>query len=341
MTVCAGRGEALPWPAMTTTPPKDTAEGLPRIHAPTIRSRLVLEMAAELVTRGYPSFRKTSVMLKGHGGDDGVSVVLDSTSTMDGIDAVVSGRSTLAMINPAAFLTLAYRGKGPWTVPQPVRALCVIPSRDIYACAVTPETGLRHFEDIAEKCYPITISVRAQRDHCLHMVLDHLAAAAGFTIADLKSWGGGLHYDGGPRKPKSEALTAGANAYFDEAIQSWLRKAIDDGMTILSIGEATMQKLEAMGYRRAVVEKSKYPNLSGDVIALDFSGWTVFVREDAPDAVVTQMCAALEARKHMIPWDGDGPLPLERMCCDTPDTPLGVPLHPAAERFWKARGYLG
>lgn len=307
-----------------------------RIHAPTIRSRLVLEMAAEMVAVGYPVFRETRVELKGE-----TPLALDSSSTMAGIEAVVSGRSALAMVNPAAFLTLAYRGAGPWTSPQPVRTLCIIPSRDIYACAVTPATGLRRFEDIVERRYPLKISVRAQRDHSLHMVLDHLMAAAGFSVGDLEAWGGGLRYDGASRKPKSEALAAGANAYFDEAIQSWLRRSIDEGMTILSIGEPVMQRLEAMGYRRAIIEKATYPGLSADVVSLDFSGWAVFVHAGATDTVVTKMCAALEARKHMIPWGGDGPLPLERMCRDTPETPLGVPLHRAAEWFWKERGYLG
>jgi TRAP-type uncharacterized transport system substrate-binding protein len=28
------------------------------------------------------------------------------------------------------------------------------------------------------------------------------------------------------------------------------------------------------------------------------------------------------------------------MCRNTPDTPLVIPLHPAAERFWRDCGYL-
>ena len=49
---------------------------------------------------------------------------------------------------------------------------------------------------------------------------------------------------------------------------------------------------------------------------------------------------ALDARKHHIPWQGDGPLPVERMCVDAADTPLDVPLHPAAELYWRQCGYL-
>ena len=38
--------------------------------------------------------------------------------------------------------------------------------------------------------------------------------------------------------------------------------------------------------------------------------------------------------------EGGGPVPLEIMCGDTPEAPLGVPLHPAAEAFWTQQGYL-
>ena len=42
-----------------------------------------------------------------------------------------------------------------------------------------------------------------------------------------------------------------------------------------------------------------------------------------------------------MPLDqGDGPLPLGRMCQDTPEGPMYIPLQRAAEAYWKERGYL-
>ena len=76
------------------------------------------------------------------------------------------------------------------------------------------------------------------------------------------------------------------------------------------------------------------------MLTLDFSGFPVYTRADVSDDVVTALCAALEASKERIPWQGEGPLPLDRMCRDTPDGPLDVPLHPAAERFWRQKGYI-
>jgi hypothetical protein len=56
---------------------------------------------------------------------------------------------------------------------------------------------------------------------------------------------------------------------------------------------------------------------------------------------VRKICAGLDANKHLIKWQGEGPLPVERMCREAEDTPQMVPYHPAAEAYWRERGYMG
>ena len=111
-------------------------------------------------------------------------------------------------------------------------------------------------------------------------------------------------------------------------------------MRILSLNENTVKKLEDMGYRRAVLPTSAYPKLQADVLTIDFSGWTVFVRADADDKLVEQICASLAARNMNIAWEEPGDLPVDRMAKEAIDTPQCVPFHPAAERYWKSRGWL-
>jgi TRAP-type uncharacterized transport system substrate-binding protein len=309
----------------------------------TTRSRVVLEIAAELVADAEQPYSQAKVLLRKQGTNEW-PLVLFGSSTYEGVDAVVNGEAALAMINPAASLTLAYRGTGPYTTAQPVRTLAVIPSGDQYVFAVKRDLGITTFEEIGTKRIPLRIATRGQRDHCLHVMLEHIAAAAGFTLDQFRAWGGETRPNGPlplPGDAKFQAFERGEiDAIFDEAVQEWLPAAIDAGMTILSLSEATVQKLEAQGYRRAVIEKALYPALPADVLTIDFSGWAIFVHADAPDALVTQMCRALDARKHLIPWQGEGPLPLERMMTNQADTPMDVPLHPAAERFWQSKGYL-
>ena len=326
-------------------PPKDPAFRNPGWANPvTTRSRVVLEIAAELVARPDTRLRQAKVLLREQGRGSDWPLALFGSSTSEGVEAVARREADLAMINPAAPLTLALRGKGRYTQPCPVRAIAVIPSFDQYVFAVKSALGLTRFEDIAARRAPLRVMLRGQKDHCLHDMLDDIAAAAGFSVADLDAWGGTVRREGGlpfPDGPKFQALAAGEiDAIFDEAVQEWTDAALDAGMTILPLAEETVRKLEALGYRRGIIEKRLYPRLPADVLTLDFSGWTIFVHAEASDALVESICEALDARKHLIPWQGDGPLPVERMCRDAPDTPMDVPLHPAAERYWRRRGYL-
>jgi TRAP-type uncharacterized transport system substrate-binding protein len=314
----------------------------PPVNPNVTRSRVVLEIASEMVGMSGNNFQ-AKVSMRALGERDWAHRFFGSNS-IEGIEAVIAREADLAIINPACLLTLAHRGTGPFEGPQPVRAIAVIPSGDQCVFAVRGEMGLTTLEDVARKRPALRFSLRGQRDHSLHRMLDDIAAAAGFTLADVERWGGGAERKGSLPWPDSErfrsVVRGERNAIFDEGVSGWLNEALDAGMAVLPLAEATVRKLETMGYRRGVVRKADFPKLPADALSIDFSGWTIFVHADMPDRVATQVCAALDARKDRIPWEKEGPLPVERMCRDAPDTPLDVPLHPAAERFWRERGYL-
>ncbi|HSF56574.1 MAG TPA: TAXI family TRAP transporter solute-binding subunit, partial [Candidatus Binatia bacterium] len=157
------------------------------------------------------------------------------------------------------------------------------------------------------------------------------------------SWGGQIRYDPGlPNSPtRLGAVQRGeADMIIDEAVRSWVNAAVESDMRILPFDEPLLEQLEELGFRRTVIPKASYAALKEDVPTLDFSGFPVYTHVNAPDNIVTSICSAIEARKERIPWQEEGPLPLDRMCRDTPEGPLNIPLHPAAERFWRERGYL-
>jgi hypothetical protein len=319
---------------------------VPATNPNVTRSRLVLEIASELVggvaSDAVPTYVQPRIVLRhSHGGK---SATFLGVSTADGIFAVASREVDLAIINPASVLSVALRGKGIFKEPMPVRAVAVIPSWDQFVFAVRPETNLSFFEDIPRRKPKMRILMRAAPEHALHHMFDDVAVAAGFSREDVKSWGGEVLKTGTVPWPHTETFKAlirgDVDSIFDEAANCWVPQALDAGMKILPLAATTVSKLEAMGYRRAVLPKSIYQKLPQDILSLDFSGWTIFVHSEADDALVTQICAALEARKARIPWEEPGDLPVERMAREAPDTPQIVPLHPAAERFWRSRGYI-
>jgi hypothetical protein len=308
----------------------------------TIRSRLVLEVASEMVDQRNWPHRQAQVSLRPQGAD-GWAVNMIASDGPAAIGQVASGAMQLAISNPAIFLALAVRGTGPFGAPIPLRAITIIPSPDQLAFAVTEQTGLKSLRDVRVRRYPLRVSLRGQRDHALHPIVNEVLTAAGFSLEDIVSWGGQVRYDDGLPQNQNRlgAVTRGeVDMVVDEAVRGWINTAAGDGMRILPLDDAMLKKLEAIGLRRAVIPKARYPKLAADVVTLDFSGFAVYTHADVADEVVSGICAALEARKDRIGWQEPGPLPLDQMCQDTPGGPLAIPLHPAAERFWRARGYL-
>ena len=307
----------------------------------TIRSHLVLEVASELVDRSEWPYRQARISLREQGGEIWPVSLFGSDSPTT-IAQVARGEVQVAIINPAGPLALALNGKGPFKSPIPLRAIAVIPSPDQLAFAVTESTGLKSLRDIRERRFPLRISIRGQMDHSLHLVVKEVFSAAGFSLNEVISWGGQVRYD--PGLPNSStrlgAVRRGeVDMIIDEAVRSWVNTAVESDMQILPFDEPLLEKLEGLGFRRAAIPKTRY-KLKADVPTLDFSGFPVYTHVDVPDNIVTSICSALEARKDKIPWQEEGPLPLDRMCRDTPEGPLNIPLHPAAERFWHDRGYL-
>jgi len=313
-----------------------------RTHPHTTRSRLMLEVAAELVNRRDWPYLQARISLREQGSDRW-PVNLFASDSPAAIWEVASGKVQFAIINPSMILKMAALGSPPFTVPLPLRTIAVLPSSDQMVFAVTAATGLKSFADIRERRLPLKVSLRGQPDHSLHVITKHVLSAAGLSLDDIISWGGEVRYDKGMPYGKNRigAVQRGEiHAIFDEGASTWGNIALELGMTFLPLDAEPMKHLERLGLRSGLIERANFPKLRRDVPTIDFSGWPIYTREDTPDGLVTDFCRALEASKDRIPWAEDAPLPIAQMVRDTPEGHLEAPLHAAAEQFWRQRGYL-
>jgi len=313
-----------------------------RTHPHTTRSRLMLEVASELVNRRDWPYLQARISLREQGSSEWPLTLFASDSPA-AIHEVAAGKVQFAIINPSMILKLAARGSAPFNEPLPLRAIAVLPSLDQMVFAVTGDTGLKSFTDIRERRFPLKVSLRGQPDHSLHIIANHVLAVAGFSLDDIISWGGAVRYDRGMAYGANRigAVQRGdIHAIFDEGASTWGNMALELGMNFLALDENLLQRLEAVGLRRGLIEQKNFPRLPADISTLDFSGWPIYTHRNTPDMLVSDFCRALDASKDRIPWAEDAPLPLAQMVRDTPDGHLEVPLHPAAERFWRECGYL-
>ncbi len=254
--------------------------------------------------------------------------------------AVCRNELEMAMINPSGLLTQAYRGTGLFKEPLPVRIIANYPSWDRYVHLIHPRTGLKSLAEIKEKKYPLRISIKEDRTHSTRILLDQTLAIYGFTLADLESWGGSCQLTGGTAdKRRMKALHEGTiDAIFDEGIVSWFDEALAADMQPVELDEFAFKKLEALGWRRAIIPAGRFPHLASDHLCLDYSGWALYTRASLPDDDAYKVVEAIQARQEEIVWD-ESFTGLNQLGQDTDASPRDVPLHPGAERWYLENGF--
>jgi TRAP-type uncharacterized transport system substrate-binding protein len=248
------------------------------------------------------------------------------------------GGVDVAFVNPSALLTQAYRGVGLFKKALPVRIIASYPSWDRFVFMVHPRTGVRSIADIKAKRPPLRISVREDPTHSTLVLIEQAFALHGFTLKDVESWGGRLVLCGGPgdEKRRLEPLQRGElDAAFDEGIKVWLNEALAAGLVPLEIEPAEFEALGKLGWRRVGLPKARFPGLAKDVDTIDFSGWPLYANASLPDQVAYDICGALAAREAEIPWEAGSGGNALMMVHETDKTPMDVPLHPGAERWYR------
>lgn len=256
--------------------------------------------------------------------------------------AVAAKEIDVAALNPSAYLTMAYRGTGLFSEPQPVAALAVMPSWDRMAFAVAERTGLAALGDIREQRYPLRLSIREAPTHATRFLVDEVLAAEGCSLRDIESWGGKIEpVDTPSHSSRLDAIEQGTiDAVFDEGIKGWGPTALKHGMPFLPLGASAEARLRAIGWPLGAIPRSRFPGLADEVLAPSFSGWPIITHTSLAEADAYRICRALEGAFGGIRWDSEEPVTLADVCRNTEATALEVPLHPGAERFYRERGCL-
>jgi len=254
--------------------------------------------------------------------------------------AVAKGTLEMAMVNPSAFLTQAYRGVGLFPNPLPLRIVAVYPSHDQFVFMIHPRTGLRSLREVKEFRYPLQVSVKEDPTHSTRVMTDQVLAQYGFSLADIESWGGKLHMSGSPSDVRRmEPLRRGTlDAIFDEALVIWFDEALACGLEPIELEPEIFAQVATLGWHRVVLPAGSYPHLKRDHACIDYSGWPLYANAALPDQVVYDVCAACAARAAEITWEDDCYTGITQLWRETVATPMDVPLHPGAERFLREHG---
>ena len=255
-------------------------------------------------------------------------------------------RIDIAYVNPAAMVTMAYRGKGYYKQKMALRVLACFPSWDRIAMVVSRDLGVKSLHDIRRRKIPLRISTRFSGvNNATYYTISTILSLYGLSFEKIKRWGGQVQEC--PRPFAPERLTRIAkrsiDAVFDEGISTvggWLDQALDNGYEIVPLETQTIKKLEQIGYPRSFLPKSRYRQLQEDAGTIDFSGWSLVTHRWLPDSIAYAAVQTIDERKELIPVDDDRPLDMRTLCLSTEKCPLQVPLHPGALKYYEEKGYL-
>jgi TRAP-type uncharacterized transport system substrate-binding protein len=322
----------MPWEALVTEP-------LPR-GANFVRAKTLWEIGLHIAGNPATPYGGNRDMVIAIGSGSGAHFrpwLRLATGSAILAEDVASGDVELAFVNPSALLTQAYRGVGLFRAPLPVRIIAVYPSWDRFVFMLHPRTGICSLRDIKHKRYPLRVSVREDPTHSTLVLIDQAFSLHGFTLRDIESWGGRLVVCGSPFDARRmEPLQRGElDAIFDEGIKTWLDHALACGLVPIELSAHEFEQLGRLGWRRVVLPKARFPRLSGDIDTLDFSGWPIYASASLAQEAAYDVCGAIAARTAEIPWERGTEGSVWQMGRESDATPMDVPLHPGAERWYR------
>jgi len=300
------------------------------------RAVMLTQMGLALMDSRWSEGRDVCVVIGDGSGTEFKPRLRIATGLIGLAHAVAQGDVDAAFVNPSALLVQAYRGTGLFKQALPLRTLATYPSWDRFVCAVHPSAAIGSLQELKDKRYPLKVSVREDPTHGTRLLLDEALAGCGFKLADIEAWGGKISY---AKRPHDEIRMRSMHdgeieAIFDEGVNSWLDEALEYGLRPIDLGEPALARLQALGWRRVTLPVSRFPALGRDQTTIDFSGWALYCRASLPDEDAGRLLDAIAAREDAIPWEPGTYQGLAHIGQDTDSTPLDVPLHPGAERWY-------
>lgn len=275
-----------------------------------------------------------------------VTAIEPGRSIFDGCRDTAAGDYHIAITTPDWIARLAVDGVEPFERKLPLRAIANFPHDDRMVFAVRKQTGIRSFEDIKARKYPLRVSTPLREtNHSGAWAAEKVMNAYGFGFDDIEAWGGEVLRDrprmlSGAGAPASE----GFDAVFDEAIMTlrWKKLTQENDLVFLPVDESVLARVEQQGWRRGMLSKGLFRGLEQDTPTIDFSGWLMYCAEGLDEELAYFTVMAIDEQKDAIqrvmdrPGSGlTGKIDMRRLGRELP-----IPLHPGAERYYREKGYL-
>lgn len=268
-----------------------------------------------------------------------VTVAHDSNSHRN-IPYVVGRRAEVGATTPRHLAAARLRrGDHANDSVEELAALAVIRRPQWLALAVRPDLGVADLREAGRRRLPLRIfSGTPAPGEDLDVVLRH----HGFGLDEVVGWGGRhLRWHAQPRdlyvrEGIVDVLLAWVYVGYTPTSRHWLEATVLKGFRFLEFEPALLDRLVELGYGRGAIPEGLLPGVDRDIRSVVQDTIVIYGRRDLPDQLAELVARALDERAELF-THARLPLYYERERVGRCDD---LPLHPAAERYYRARGYL-
>jgi hypothetical protein len=265
--------------------------------------------------------------------------------------SVGKGEGDIGFTTPSINGKFAFEGKGPYDQSVPnLRGIAALPHDDYVIWAVSKESGIKSFEDIKMRKYPLRLVTGRKGSwgtDPLTFTVELVLKQYGMTFEDIERWGGSVNFAGWTGQCVSKVKSGEYEAIFQEAQQSihWNELADTRQMNFLAVDQAVVGSLaKNYGFSSRIMPKERYKGVHDDTLTVDFSGWLVFCNADLPNELaytVTKAFVEQRAKLELLYQN----IPAEHRDMQIPLDPGNmsktmIPLHQGAKAYYSERGYL-
>lgn len=264
--------------------------------------------------------------------------------------AIQEAAVDLAISTPDRFALMALRGIGPFE-GRPVadlRALAVLPQYDRLVFAVRADLGIRTFAELRQRAPGLRIAASIDDGvNYIGFAAQRVMEASDVSRSRLHEWGGRYLEFERPDACLASVQKGEADAVIQEAIMSvwWSDLMREQDMVMVPFEPQALESVsKTYDWTAGALPRGYFAGHDESVSALDYSDFSVLVSQHMADDVayfltrcIVEQRAALERQYHHIPADRS-PVgyPLDPKAMARP----AVPLHAAAERYYREAGWL-
>lgn len=270
---------------------------------------------------------------------------------LEALTAVYNGEAHLSIATPAHLLPAALTGEGIFnsTGPMPsLRALAILPQLDRMMFAIHPKYGVKSWDDLHRLKPALRIATSYDDGtNFIGYVAMRLLEAHGLSKEVLESWGGSFVLSKRPEQAIENVRLGNADSIVQEAIMTpWWRNLMENLKYVpIPINPGALERLaDKKGFEPVSIRAGFWSTIEEEILAAEFSDFVIVVRDDLPDEIAYLLTWILVNTREVIESQYKY-IPSERSPLTYPLDPVAMaktslPLHPAAEKFYRESGYL-